>query len=335
MKHIFLALFCVIQTTVSFACTTFILKSENELVFGRNLDWVSDDGIIIVNQRDQTKTSVVFPPDKPITWTSKYGSVTFNQFGKDLPFGGMNEKGLVIEIMVAPAEYSPTDNRKAVNELQWVQYQLDNAATIEEVIANDNVIRLRMVSQQLHFLVADALGNAAVIEFKDGKMQIFKGDDLPIQVLENDVYSKSLKRYNKNEATRFTRATNMVNSYSQNNDKNIIDYSFSILKEVALSAQWSIVYDIHNKKIYFKTKSNQNIKEIDMNSINFSCQQTTLCYDLKEENTGNINYKFSVLTKSLNTQKLQVAFSSNRIELPKNVKEIFYNYYTASNCKKD
>ena len=34
-----------------------------------------------------------------ISWTSKFGNVTFNQYGKEFPTGGMNENGLVIELM--------------------------------------------------------------------------------------------------------------------------------------------------------------------------------------------------------------------------------------------
>jgi len=34
---------------------------------------------------------------------------------------------LVIEIMCADVSYPEFDDRPAVNELQWIQYQLDNS----------------------------------------------------------------------------------------------------------------------------------------------------------------------------------------------------------------
>ena len=37
-------------------------------------------------------------------WQSKYASVTFNQYGVELPTGGINEKGLVVEIMGLKSE---------------------------------------------------------------------------------------------------------------------------------------------------------------------------------------------------------------------------------------
>src|SRR5687768_14824235 len=143
---------CLFFSSV-YPCTTFVLKTKNGLYFGRNLDWVSDLGLVIVNQQNVTKESLVFPPEKPINWTSKYGSVTFNQFGKEFPFGGINEKGLVIEIMVSMAEYAEPDERPIVNELQWIQYQLDNSATIEEVIQTDAFLRIGQTHEILHYLI--------------------------------------------------------------------------------------------------------------------------------------------------------------------------------------
>lgn len=92
MKKISL-IFTIFLFVNSYACTTFVLKTENDLVFGRNLDWVSDNGVVVVNKRNVKKTSLIFPPEKPVEWISKYGSVTFNQFGAEFPFGGMNEEG--------------------------------------------------------------------------------------------------------------------------------------------------------------------------------------------------------------------------------------------------
>jgi len=80
-------------------CTTFLINYNGQLVFGRNYDWVSGNGMVCTNQRELVKTSFQNPDGNTITWTSKYGSITFNQFGKEFPTGGMNEMGLVVELM--------------------------------------------------------------------------------------------------------------------------------------------------------------------------------------------------------------------------------------------
>ena len=160
---------------------------------------------------------------QPLEWIAKYGSVTFNQFGKEFPYGGINEKGLVIEIMVAKADYENFDNRKAINELQWIQYQLDNAKSIDEVISSKSKLRISPIDQELHFLICDSGGNVAAIEFRNGAMVVYRNNHLPIEVLENDLYSKSLEKHRKNIECRFSTATNMINNYRAEIDGSIID----------------------------------------------------------------------------------------------------------------
>ena len=98
-----LTVFCfavLILTQAAPACTTFCLKDDESLVFGRNYDWHLDHGLIIVNKKGVAKRAILIDPqDTPARWVSKYGSVTFNQYGRELPCGGMNEGGLVLETM--------------------------------------------------------------------------------------------------------------------------------------------------------------------------------------------------------------------------------------------
>jgi choloylglycine hydrolase len=289
--------------------------------------------MIVVNQRNKVKESIIFPPDKPVKWISKYGSISFNQFGKELPYGGINEKGLVIEIMVAKANYPKYDERPAVNELQWIQYQLDNSSCIEDIIENDKNIRLSKINQELHFLICDKEGNTAVIEFQDGEMVVYRNESLPIPVLENSTYSKSLNYYKNNVTCRFTTATNMLNKYDEIK-KSAVDYSFVILDKVALDGSWSIVYDIKNMKINFKTASNSKIKTIDINSFDFDCNETTYIFDLLSKDSGDISSKFKAFNSNFNKKKMEDAMKLNKIQLPEEILNVFYNYNETIECNK-
>ena len=77
--------------------------------------------------------------------------------------------------------------------LQWIQYQLDNCATVGEVIATDQKIRLEKtnVRARIHYFVCDASGDCATIEFLDGAMQVHRGKTLPCRALANDTYEWS------------------------------------------------------------------------------------------------------------------------------------------------
>ena len=80
------------------ACTTFTFKTpDGQIIYGRNFDFPSGLGHVHLNYRGVEKFSFVAPPEKSTSWISKYGSVTFNQNGRELPYGGMNEAGLIIE----------------------------------------------------------------------------------------------------------------------------------------------------------------------------------------------------------------------------------------------
>lgn len=112
------------------------MEGSHRIYLGRNLDWDWEDGMIFINPRNVRKTAIVISLQDAAKWTSKYGSVTFNQLGREFPFGGMNEKGLVIENMwLDGTQYPQPDARPEVNMLQWIQYQLDNYSTVAEVVA--------------------------------------------------------------------------------------------------------------------------------------------------------------------------------------------------------
>ena len=86
------------------ACTTFQLNHDGQVLVGKNYDWMVEDGLIIVNKRGVAKTAMQSTVDNtgmgiPVKWTSKYGSITFTQYGRELGPGGMNEAGLVVESM--------------------------------------------------------------------------------------------------------------------------------------------------------------------------------------------------------------------------------------------
>jgi len=335
MKFIQLFILFVFTTSYSaLSCTTFVLSDKNTLVFGRNLDWVSDIGLVVVNKRGIQKSALVLPPENPVTWLSKFGSISFNQFGKEFPYGGMNEKGLVIEIMRSKAEYPKSDERPALNELQWVQYQLDNSATINDVIHSDKFIRIQAVKEELHFLVCDQSGAKVVLEFKQGKLQVFRDQNLPLPILANSYYPEDLQRYKAGIPCRFTKVANHLKAYNTATE-NPIDYSFKILKDVALEGSWSIVYDIKNKQIYFKSKTHSTIKKIDMNKFVFTCNQPAQLLSIQTNDSKDVTTYFKPYNHQLNTTILKNALQKNKIEFPKSIANLFYNYSKTHICTND
>src|SRR5262245_37286626 len=101
LRSLVLSLGCF-AASIAAACTTFLIPRAPEAIMGKSYDWHHSHGLLIVNKANVEKTGLglKFLTDKPPTWKSKYGSLTFNQVAREFPNSGINEEGLAVEIMV-------------------------------------------------------------------------------------------------------------------------------------------------------------------------------------------------------------------------------------------
>src|SRR2546423_10709067 len=262
MKRLVCAAIVVFSLYSNFtrACTTFCLVSKGEVLFGRNYDWTVGDALVLANKRGVAKTATIIDSENGAKWISKYGSITFNQYGRENPTGGMNEMGLVVEQMwLDETEYPKVDSRPAVGTQEWIQYVLDISATTSEAIKNAEGVRIES-EVKVHYLISDKAGNAASVEFLKGLMVVHTGANLSTPALTNDTYDESLRfaghtdaaKATSNESQdRFARAVKQTKYFGQKNlsDQQAVTYAFQVLDDVAQKkavntfTQWSIVYD--------------------------------------------------------------------------------------------
>jgi penicillin V acylase-like amidase (Ntn superfamily) len=337
----FLFIVCLL-TDQSLACTTFCLKSNGEVLFGKNYDWMIGDGLVFVNKRGVQKVSTEDDSGNPAKWVSKYGNVTFNQYGRENPSGGMNEAGLVIELMwLQEAEYPKADARPTIDVLEWIQYQLDTSATIEEVIQNAEKVRIES-DVRLHYLVNDKMGNTATIEFLKGKLVAHTGKNLAVSTLTNDTYEKSLtfskaasieKAGSDGSLDRFTRAAQKTEEFERQpkTAQEAVNYAFDILANVAQkggSTQWSIVYDQKRGKIYFRTLQSPQIKNIDVRVFDYSCGVQVKLFDMNAKESGDVTAKFTDYTQKANRDLIERSFSGTDFlsKIPARIKNYLAAY---------
>ncbi len=314
MKKAFLLLLISFASIeLSLACTTFVMNDSTHLIFGRNFDWDISSGIIIINKKGLQKQALVQPPNVPAKWISKYGSITFNQIGVDSPMGGMNEKGLVIAQMALFDSKFPTSTKKqVVGELEWIQYQLDNSSTLQEVIDNNKKIQILPAAVPVHYMICDSQGNIGIIEYLNGELVIKQGDDITIPVCSNMLYEQSqttIKDYlpyggTKQIPTKWSNvpeivvtASTMIDQYDKT--RNMIDYGFDILNTVGSSTrtQWSTIFDINHKTMYFKTLNNSTTQTIALSDFDFSCSDKIPYLNIYESNANiSIKEQFKFLT---------------------------------------
>ena len=328
MFHFLLAsaLLLSIASSDIYACTTFCLKSNGEMLFGKNYDWMIGDGMVFVNKRGVSKVSS--EETNPAHWVSKYGSVTFNQYGWESPSGGMNEEGLVIELMwLDDTQYPKVEDRPAVDVLEWIQYNLDTASKTDDVLRNAEMIRIDS-DVKLHYLVSDRNGKAATIEFLEGNLITHTGNHLPYTVLTNDTYARSLE-YTKrggeadseSSLDRFSRAASRSKAFEvrMHSEKEAVDFAFDLLADVAQksSTQWSIVYDQRRGRIYFRTRKKSELKSIDTTTLDYSCGSSVKVLDIDHKTSGEVNKDFKNYSRQANRDLIERSFSGT--EFLKNV----------------
>ncbi len=317
--------FCAPQSAD--ACSTFQLQHGKQLVVGKNFDYHTDIGMVIINKRNVAKTALLRSPKKLARWVSKYGSITFNQVGREFPFSGINEAGLVVEIMwLNETRYPDPDERAAIGELQWIQYQLDNSSNVDEVIKSDALIRI-FQSRPVHFFVADSRGKAATIEFIDGKLVFHTSDNLPVKVLTNHTYQKSLQylkthkgfggqeklSFTRRSLDRFATAAKKIKDYQSQRQPStpIVEYAFDILSSVSQGVTvWSIVYDVPHSRIYFKTVRKKEIKIIHHREVDFTCGPPVKVLDMNTDLKGNVTEQFVDYTTEMNREMVFSVFKN-------------------------
>jgi choloylglycine hydrolase len=119
--------------------------------------------------------------DNPLTWTSRYGSLVTTVYGLGT-VDGFNERGLAAHALhLRSTDFGERDRSKPALQIAlWVQYLLDQAATVTEALALLDDVQVILVSARgfdatLHLAIEDADGDSAIIELAGGKPVIHHG----------------------------------------------------------------------------------------------------------------------------------------------------------------
>ena len=160
----------------TFACTSFqAAKADGEgYWYGRNYDFYKNPTMVTISHPKKGYASI--------------GVSDMSHFGYGLdklpdalarkvnclaaiyaPVDGINEKGLCTSIMALPHQASQQDTpRHDVGTTMIMRLWLDRCATVEEALALLETVDVRhdaAVGSGYHYMVADATGDCAVIEF--------------------------------------------------------------------------------------------------------------------------------------------------------------------------
>lgn len=311
-KILWIILFLYSLEFKAYSCSAFVLKANEKIILGKNFDWTFGEGIIIKNLRGIEKYAYFTHDGNVAHWISKYGSVTFNQNGKEMPYGGMNEVGLTVEMLwLETSQYNIGEAKNYVNELEWIQYQLDNYSSINQVIDNLNNIKIYPIKGKVHYILADRTGESVIIEYLNGKSLIHHSNKEFCQVITNNTvhYSREYKNtmHGKKPNTssplfRFYLLDKALQNNIPESSCNEV-FAFNLLSTVSIpkgdfKTRWSIVYNIHSNNISFFSNTKKKVKSISLSNLNF--EESIAYYNINQDDDIILNDKLLPLTENIN-----------------------------------
>lgn len=302
-----LAVLSFLSPSVSEACSRVLYVGQDDLrIVGRSLDWKTP---IPTNLYVYPKGMFKMGNDIPgaVTWVSKYGAVYAVGYDGGVT-EGMNEKGLVINGLFCKGTVyvnPETANRAPMSLAMFVAWLLDTNATTDEVVAvlskQDFTISGATFDggtvSALHWGVTDPTGKSAIIEFSDGNIKIYTGQDMP--VLTNDPQYPQMEAINNywvgvggrnmlpgtvKSPDRFVRAYYFDENVEKTADA---DLGFSIVRSILYnvsvpyhytvdgepnvsSTQWRSFANLRDLRYYFDIVTNYGSFYINLQKCNFS-----------------------------------------------------------------
>lgn len=296
-----------IQNSYLSACTRVVYQGPNNTILtARSMDWEDDIGTNLWIFPRGMKRNGETPPSS-VEWTSKYGSVIASAY--DISSSdGMNEKGLVANLLwLVESEYTVWDKKKpGLTIAAWVQYVLDNFATVSEAVDELQKEEFVIISSEIpgttthvtcHLSISDASGDNAIFEYINGKLVIHH--DRSYTVMTNSpIFEKqlALNEYWKGiggtvflpgtnrAADRFVRGSFYINAIPQTDDVRLSVASvFSVIRNCSVpigittpsqpnisSTRWRSVSDQKHKVYYFETTMTPNTFWVDFKDVDFN-----------------------------------------------------------------
>jgi hypothetical protein len=241
----------------SWACTLFTsLADEDNRLYGRNFDWEYSPMLLLFTDPPDgyAAVSVVdlaylgFPDDQ----ITRIDELPLADRAPLLdapwwPFDGMNDQGLAIGMAAVPSGNMPVDPQKTtIDSLEIMREILDHARNVEEAVEMFAQYNIDMEGgPDLHYLISDRAGTAALIEFYQGEMKIIWNDQ-PWHMATNFLCSA----VGEDTGGRCWRYDKVAGRLKLLEGSLLPEEAISLLDDVSQpNTQWSVVYGISSGEV--------------------------------------------------------------------------------------
>jgi choloylglycine hydrolase len=230
--------------TSGWACTVFFGAGATPIM-GRNFDFHDEPALVLHHRPPGAYKSVSVVDISYLGFDRRHLDGISAARLKDaarLPFDGMNEKGVAVAMAAVP-EASPGPGRR-VGSLGVMRLVLDRAANVDEAVR-----LFRQASPDfsggppLHYMVADARGASAVVEYVGGQVQVIARGARPWQAMTNFVLTDA-----HGEDHRYRTAASALGAAR---GRLTPGSTIALLQRVRQPiTRWSAAYDLRARKLH-------------------------------------------------------------------------------------
>jgi len=233
----------------------FAALGGSDKVYGRNFDWVDSPALLLFTHPTSGYASVSMVDLAYLGFGDKVDRLTELPLDQrlplleapGLPFDGMDEHCLVVGMAAVPdGNVQPDPRKETIDSLLVIRRMLDQASTVDEAVAILQQVNIEWGSgPPLHYLIADRLGQSALVEFYRGKIQVIPTDN-PWHLATNFLVS-SAGDQTAGQCSRYDKIEQRLSTTSGRLDAM---EAMQLLQDVAQpNTQWSIVYGIDTGEI--------------------------------------------------------------------------------------
>jgi hypothetical protein len=235
--------------SIAWGCSLFAaLGDEEDRLLGRNFDWQFSPALLLFTDPADGYASVSMVDIEYLGFGGERSTDLTDLpleerrallDAPSLPFDGMNEMGLAIAMAAVPEEDMPHDpQKKTLDELEVIREILDHAGTVGEAIDILGNYNIDMGSVPIHYLIASASGESAVVEFYQGEMVVFHNES-QWQVATNFLLA-STNGDTQGQCWRYDLINERLNELEgQISVRNALRLLEDVSQDIT---QWSIVY---------------------------------------------------------------------------------------------
>jgi hypothetical protein len=238
-------------------CSLFAaLGDPGQRLYGRNFDWNFSPALLLFTDPSDGYASVAmvdmeylgFQAEQLLHLTDL--PLEARQpllYAPALPFDGMNETGLAVGMAAVPTgDMLPDPKKQTVGELGVIRLILDQAASVEEAIEILGSYNIDMGEVPIHYLVASVSGEAALVEFYQGEMHVFR-NEVPWQLATNFLVAGT-DGQPQGQCLRYDHIARRLEGAGGNL---AVDEALELLSQVAQAiTQWSVVYDMSEREVH-------------------------------------------------------------------------------------